>query len=441
MAKKYLDYDGLLYFWQKIKTTFAQASHTHTKSEITDFPSTMTPSSHTHGNIQNGGTLQTTDVAVANGDKLVITDSSDSNKVARSSVSFDGSTETQALTKKGTWATFNNYVHPTTTAHTASAVKVGNDSSGHVVLGDALKTSDLTNDSGFITSANVPVASSTTPNMDGTASVGTETAFARGDHTHPTDTSRASASHVHGNITNDGKITASGVAVANGDTLVIVDSSDSSKVKKTSIAFDGSSDRYGLTKKGTWEHMPVVMSSSGEDANLKHIILGYYNADGTSSSEGQATSIELLSVQAINNVNQSLVSAVQTALDGKVDKVTGKGLSTNDYTDAEKTKLGKLVFDGNDLIDSSILPSYVDDVIEAYARSGQTALSSTWLATGSASGTVITPETGKIYVLMADSGDYSANTQFRWSGTTYVKLADGGVSSITNAEIDTILAS
>ena len=60
-------------------------------------------SSHTHGNIQNGGTLQTTDVAIANGDKLVITDASDSNKVARSSTAFDGSTITKALTQKGTF--------------------------------------------------------------------------------------------------------------------------------------------------------------------------------------------------------------------------------------------------------------------------------------------------------------------------------------------------
>ena len=61
------------------------------------------------------------------------------------------------------------------------------------------KTSDITNDSGFITSADVPegaAASTTTPKMNGTAAVGTETAFARGDHVHPTDTSRASASSV-----------------------------------------------------------------------------------------------------------------------------------------------------------------------------------------------------------------------------------------------------
>lgn len=55
------------------------------------------------------------------------------------------------------------------------------------------KVSQLTNDSGFITMSQVPegaVASSTTPKMDGTAAVGTESAFARGDHVHPTDTSR-----------------------------------------------------------------------------------------------------------------------------------------------------------------------------------------------------------------------------------------------------------
>ena len=66
----------------------------------------VTPASHTHGNIQNGGALQTNDITIASGDKLVVTDSSDSNKVARASVSFDGSTTTKALTQKGTFETF-----------------------------------------------------------------------------------------------------------------------------------------------------------------------------------------------------------------------------------------------------------------------------------------------------------------------------------------------
>ena len=74
-------------------------------------------SSHTHGNIQNGGTLQTNDITIASGDKLVVTDSSDSSKIARTSISFDGSTTTQALTKAGSWQTFNNYSHPTSSGN------------------------------------------------------------------------------------------------------------------------------------------------------------------------------------------------------------------------------------------------------------------------------------------------------------------------------------
>lgn len=52
------------------------------------------------------------------------------------------------------------------------------------------KTSDITNDSGFITSNDIPegaAASTTVPKMNGTAAVGKETAFARGDHVHPSD--------------------------------------------------------------------------------------------------------------------------------------------------------------------------------------------------------------------------------------------------------------
>ena len=56
------------------------------------------------------------------------------------------------------------------------------------------KTSDITNDSGYITSADIPegvAASTTTPKMAGTAATGSEMAFARGDHVHPSDTTKA----------------------------------------------------------------------------------------------------------------------------------------------------------------------------------------------------------------------------------------------------------
>ena len=62
------------------------------------------------------------------------------------------------------------------------------------------KTSELQNDSGFITSSDIPegaAASTTVPKMDGVAAVGTEMAFARGDHVHPSDSSKANAADVY----------------------------------------------------------------------------------------------------------------------------------------------------------------------------------------------------------------------------------------------------
>ena len=59
------------------------------------------------------------------------------------------------------------------------------------------------------------------------------------------------------------------------------------------------------------------------------------------------------------------LSAITTALGGKVDKVTGKGLSTNDYTDEDKAKLAEL----------GALLSYPEDVF-SYGVQFDTSISS-----------------------------------------------------------------
>lgn len=46
-------------------------------------------------------------------------------------------------------------------------------------------------------SSDIPLASTSTPLMDGTASVGSGTRWAKADHRHPTDTSRAASNHTH----------------------------------------------------------------------------------------------------------------------------------------------------------------------------------------------------------------------------------------------------
>lgn len=61
-------------------------------------------------------------------------------------------------------------------------------------------------------------------------------------------------------------------------------------------------------------------------------------------------------------------------------------------------------------VPSSQLPSYVDDVIEGYLDSGT-------FYEDSAHTIPITPESGKIYVNLAD------NTTYRWGGTAYVQIS------------------
>lgn len=75
--------------------------------------------------------------------------------------------------------------------------------------------------------------------------------------TDPYTSARTPASHAHGQLTNAGAITSTAVALASGDSLVFVDSSDSSKIKKTSITFDGSTTTKYLSQAGTWVSVPT----------------------------------------------------------------------------------------------------------------------------------------------------------------------------------------
>lgn len=106
----------------------------------------------------------------------------------------------------------------------------------------------------------------------------------------------------------------------------------------------------------------------------------------------------------------------------------------------------KLSIDSSGIIAAKNLPSYVDDVIEVLIDSTQSN-GSNWLFDDN-NPTNFNPETGKIYVIVGldengtvkDAGEYQ-NTQWRWTGSQYVRLTDGsGVSPITNSEIDAIVA-
>lgn len=87
-------------------TDYGQYILTLNSSDVWSFSEYLfAASSHTHGNIQSDGSLQTNDATIETGDKLVITVNSDSGKIARSSLAFDTTNTTEYLRRDGTWDT------------------------------------------------------------------------------------------------------------------------------------------------------------------------------------------------------------------------------------------------------------------------------------------------------------------------------------------------
>lgn len=126
-----------------------------------------TPTSHTHGNITNAGGITATGVSIANGDALVIVDASETDKlVAKTSITFDGTTTTQALTKKGTFATFYQKPSggiPSTDLASAVQTTLGNAVQGVTVNGSSVVNSNKV--------AVISLADSTSTSGPGTAGV------------------------------------------------------------------------------------------------------------------------------------------------------------------------------------------------------------------------------------------------------------------------------
>lgn len=164
-----------------------------------------------------------------------------------------------------------------TTAGTHSVINV---TSGAANFNVPTKTSHLTNDSGFITS--VPVTS-----------VNTKTGAVSLTYS---DVNAAAASHKHGYINSDGTLTSTSY-IGNGDSIVIIDSSDSGKIANTYITFDGSTTTTALTPKGTWETFlksytetdPIFTASAAHGISSSDIT----NWNSKTSNTGTVTSVGL----------------------------------------------------------------------------------------------------------------------------------------------------
>ena len=246
MAKKYLDSTGLALVWAKIKELVA------------------------------------TKVDKVEGKGLSTNDYTSSEKTKLSGIATGAQVNVlEGIQKNGTTVSITN--------------KIAN-------IEVPTKTSDITNDSGYITSSSIPTATTTTPKMNGTAAVGSETKWAKGDHVHPTDTTRVPTTRkVNGHaLSADVTVTKGDVGLGNVD-----NTADADKVVKTAgklttaraidgVNFDGSAAivHYGTcsttastaTKEvsctgftlttGSWIAIKFSVTNSAAVANLKLSVNG-----------------------------------------------------------------------------------------------------------------------------------------------------------------------
>lgn len=97
----------------------------------------------------------------------------------------------------------------------------------------------------------------------------------------------------------------------------------------------------------------------------------------------------------------------------------------------------------SDLETAKINLGIKDDIIQAYPIEEAVQLSANWLSKNN-DGIALTPERGVIYILLrgTNNNNYLINTQFRWNGSSYVKIsnsqASSNVESISNIEIQQI---
>ena len=275
----------------------------------------------------------------------------------------------------------------------------------------------------------------------------------------------AAASHAHGNVTTDGKLQTTDITIADGDKLVVTDASDSNKIARTSVAFDGSTTGKYLSQAGTWVSAPAaandgVLTVKGDGTYLS---VGASNAGDTFSANASAakeiqvnhnTRTENTSTgtaQTVNVANSGqTLSLVTYTFDGAGHE-TGKTTTTVNFTQVTASSLGldsAMHFKGavSSLPTATTSDSYENgDVImvtgtnKEYVRSGKTASAAgEWIELGDegsyAQKTVTVTGTGAL----GGGGDLTQNRTITHNTSTVTAGSYGQNGNATPSAGDTI---
>ncbi len=192
--------------------------------------------------------------------------------------------------------------------------------------------------------------------------------------------------------------------------------------EQATIIATAKTDTFTVASGDEWVHVNA-------DTATKKITIGHKFSGVAAQEYGDGLNVPKITVDATGHITsvteaeivgaeflENVTSDIQAQLNAKIP-ATEKG-----------TKNGVATLDANGLVPSSQLPSYVDDVVDAYIV-GATPLAADWLS-ATDGGTALTPETGKIYIIVGGGDAKYLNQQYRWSGTTYVLCNPSDVNSV-----------
>ena len=344
---KYSDLTG-------IPSTFTPSTHTHSSSEITDstaYSRLGTSAGATQATINNA--INTKIGALLDVDLITVVSSlgtasaSTMNKlylVAESTSKTNDSYEIYVTVRTGS---SGNYSYAWEKVDTARIDLSGYSTTDHAhgnitkegKVGTTANKPLITGTGGAVTAGNFE-ATATNIKMNGTQSVGSANTFARGDHVHPTDTSRAASTHTHGNLQNNGQVGTTAAANKN----VVTDANGK------------------ITTENKYSH-PTYTARTGKPTD-----------DQTPSFGGTVT---------VSQITSDTTGHVTGATDREIlipDTIangTIPGLSTNDYTTNEKTKLSGIATGATkntidtamsststNAVQNKAVKAYVDNAIE-----------------------------------------------------------------------------
>ena len=218
--------------------------------------------------------------------------------------------------------------------------------------------------------ATMPTPATATPLMDGTAAVGTSIKYAREDHVHPTDTSRAPTSHAS-SATTYGKGTGS-----NYGHLKLSDSTSSSSSTSDGIAATPKAVySMGLTRAPINHASTTNGYGVGTDTNYGHVKLTDSLTDTTTAATGGLA----LSAKAGSDLKGAITS-LQT---GKQDSITILSSEPSNTTCASLTNTtlasfnltaGTWIIIGFHDWTANVNATYIDNIIDATNNSTRATL-------------------------------------------------------------------